>query len=246
MITRWTILNKHPFELLPGTPREMPDGDLSYYQYINKRWKETGKNAMCVAWLAQDLPPGLVVDEPFGGCGVFSVVIQHVLAPRLHRIGELDEECVTQLKHALRDYPTARVSQQDAHAVLGTQPADVYVCDFPFFTLLKHVNEGLWVEEMARMTAQKPRAIIFADGFSSRYHMSWKALARRGYPVTADRQSYAFAMDEVMKERYGYHVTGCASHNTCFYIRLEPEPHPIAFLHLGADTGHNGLKPENY
>jgi hypothetical protein len=244
MTAHWKILNKYPFELIPGTAKEMPDGDLSYYEYLNGRWMETGKNVMAIAWLLRNFPEGLSYSEPFGGCGVFSVAIQERMKPSEHRISELDEDCVAQLHHALGKYSGVSIHHENAHDTLGTLPADVYVCDFPFFTLIKH-ETGYWAEELARMVAQKPKAILITDGASCRYHFTAKALRKRGYDVTADRETYAYAFDKMVQETYGYHVTGMVYHGTCFYIRIEPQPvAPIEFLKLEAGVGPNGLRPD--
>jgi hypothetical protein len=243
MTTNWTILNKYPFSLIPGTAKEMPDGDLSYYEYLNGRWQETGKNVMAISWLLQKFPKGLSYVEPFGGCGVFSVAIQEQMKPSYHRISELDEDCFNQLQHALAGYESVSIHHENAHDTLGTSPADIYVCDFPFFTLIKH-QSGYWAPEMARMVANRPRAILITDGASCRYHFTAKALQKRGYAVTEDRETYAYAFDKMISETYGYHVTGMVYHGTCFYIRIEPKPvAQIEFLKLEAGCGHNGLKP---
>jgi hypothetical protein len=243
MTTHWKILNKYPFELIPGEAKEMPDGDLSYYEYLNGRWKETGKNVMAIAWLLRNFPQGLKIIEPFGGCGVFSVAIQEIMKPSYHRIGELDGDCYKQLTHVMSRYPSAAVFNDDAHQTLGTIAGDIYVCDFPFFTLIKH-ETGYWVEEMKRIVAQRPRAILITDGASCRYHFTAKALSNRGYPVTPDRESYAYCFDQMMSRTYDYHVTGMVYHGTCFYIRVEPEPREIEFLKLEAGSGVNGLRPD--
>jgi len=246
MTTKWKILEQYDFELLPGEPQLMPDGDYSYYQYLNKRWQETGKNVLCQEYLLREHMHVDVLAEPFGGCGVFSVALQHVVKPKHHLIGELDDDCVNQLKFCMADYPNVVVSKEDAHERLGVMPADIYVCDFPFFTLIQH-DSGKWVKEMTRMVSHNPEAIIITDGSSCRWHFTAKNLAKRGYEVTNDRESYAPVFSDYFQEHYGYRVTAMAYHGTCFYIKIEPESsvdlRPISYKKIVAGEGYKGLRP---
>jgi|TARA_R110000824_G_scaffold24545_5_gene86354 hypothetical protein len=246
-ISDWKILNKYDFKLLPGEPNKMPEGDYSYYQYLNSRWQETGKNVLCQEFLLKDLKEkDLVVVEPFGGCGVFSVAIQKLLEPEHHIIGELDEACVKQLNYIMADYKGVSVFKEDAHERLGVIPADIYVCDFPFFTYIRH-EEGLWRKEMERMTSHDPKAIIITDGSSCRWHFMIEHLLNRDVYVTDNRESYAPAFSLLMERLYKYHVTAMGYHGTCFYIKIEPKrssTYPIIeYKNIPAGKGHNGLKP---
>tara|TARA_R100000808_G_C2153219_1_gene163265 strand:- start:2113 stop:2868 length:756 start_codon:yes stop_codon:yes gene_type:complete len=248
MITKWKILNRYSFSLLPGKPKQMPDGDYSYYQYLNKRWQETGKNVLCQQFLlSEHAGQEIKVDEPFGGCGVFSVAIQEMLKPAKHVIGELDLECLHQLHYCTREYKNVEINHSDAHLTLGLEPADIYVCDFPHFTLIKYLN-GHWKQEMERMISHKPRAIIITDGSSCRWHFMVKHLKGRGFAAGEDRESYAKCFSAFFQNRYGYRVTAMAYHGTCFYIKIEPEESvldgaDIRFLKIEAGEGHKGLKP---
>jgi len=250
--SKWKILNKYDFELLPGEPQQMPDGDYSYYQYLNKRWQETGKNVLCQEFLLSPHKRSknandLIVAEPFGGCGVFSIAIQHLLKPMHHFIGELDEDCVRQLYFCTSSYPGVTVHQEDAHERLGVLPADIYVCDFPFFTLIKHSEQNMWVKEMERMVSHEPEAIIITDGSSCRWHFTANNLKKRGYDVNHHRESYAKVFDKYFKEKYNYRVTAVAYHGTCFYIKIQPARlylDKIAIKHIPAGVGINGLRPQ--
>lgn len=245
MITKWKILEKYDFELLPGKPNKMPDGDWSYYQYLNKRWQETGKNVLCQEFLLGEYKGVSVIREPFGGCGVFSVALQNILQPEYHFIGELDNDCLKQLKFCMSAYPNTIINKEDAHETLGVDPADIYVCDFPFFTLIQHSN-GKWHKEMQRMVSNKPKAIIITDGSSCRWHFTVPNLVARGYGVTNDRESYASVFSDYCVKHYGYRVTAMAYHGTCFYIKIEPcgqNNKPIQYKKIIAGEGHKGLKP---
>ena len=245
MTTKWKILQKYDFELLAGEPQKMPDGDYSYYQYLNKRWQETGKNVLCQEFLLKEYAGVSVIQEPFGGCGVFSVALQNILQPKHHFIGELDNDCIAQLHHCMSDYPNTTVRKEDAHKTLGVEPADIYVCDFPFFTLIQHIN-GKWLEEMKRMISHKPKAIIITDGSSCRWHFTARNLISRGYKVNNNRESYASVFSEHFEKNYGYKVTAMAYHGTCFYIKIEPcekQTTGIKFKKIIAGEGYKGLEP---
>jgi hypothetical protein len=242
--TKFLILEKYPFELLPGEAVKMKDGDLSYYQYLNSRHLETGKNVKCTMWLLRNMPKGLKIVEPFGGVGVFSVALQEELKPSSHIITELDEQCVEQLKHSLKNYKTAKVIHGDAHELLGVEPADIYDCDFPFFTLSRFQDGNSWNKEFERMVSHNPKAIIVTDGSSCRYHWVYKPLQKRGFEVNENRESYAYAIGKYIHSLYGYSVTGCAYHANCFYLRFEKTKSQggIEFKHFVPGTGESGLR----
>lgn len=241
MSTQWLILNKYPFELIPGEGRNMEGGGVSYYDYLNKRPTETGKNVQCVAWLMRKMPLGMSVWEPFGGVGIFAIATQELLKPKAHIVHEIDDTCLRQLEHSLDKYGVA-LGKEDATKVLGTQYADLYLCDFPLFSLGRYMK-GRWEPELKRMTLQRPKYIIMTDGSSCRYHVGWKNYHKIDPRIDADRKSYVYSMSRRFWERYGYSITGCAYHANSFYYRLEPvKPDQAEFMHLPAGTAKNGLK----
>jgi hypothetical protein len=241
MSTSWLILNKYPFELIPGEGRNMESGGVSYYDYINKRPTETGKNVQCVAHLMSSIPKGLILHEPFGGVGVFAIAAQEILNPKVHFVDEIDETCLKQLNYTLRDYPVS-IGNEDAREALGRDPSDVYLCDFPLFSFSRYMA-GRWEPELARMTAQKPKFIIMTDGSSCRYHFGWKRYNKFDSRIDDTKQSYVYSMSRLFWERYEYSITACAYHANSFYYRLEPKaPYEIEFTHFPAGTAKNGLK----
>ena len=140
--SNWLVLEKYPFTLLPGTAKPVDGKAQSYYEYLNERPHETGKNILCTEFLCEGVSKGGVVVEPFGGCGAFAVALQHLLEPKRHVITEIDEECVTQLEHVMDSYPTMEVYLSDATESIGQVAADVYVLDFPFFTYHHSIVTG--------------------------------------------------------------------------------------------------------
>ena len=241
MITKWKVLNKYDFELIPGQPVDMEDGDKSYYQYLNERPNETGKNVQAIQWMLNKFEKGLEIYEPFGGCGVFSVALQEELKPYKHVITELDKGCVEQLKHCLSKY-SVEIIHGDAHELLGYTKADLYVCDFPFFTLNK-INNGIWYEEMKRMCAQKPKGITITDGTACRYHWTYKHAKKFDLNIDSTKESYAYAMSKYLYNQFGYSITACGHHGTCFYFLAEPvKPNEIKFKYYPAGSGPDGLK----
>lgn len=244
--TNWLVYDKHEFSLLPGEARQVEGQAKSYFEYMNGRAHETGKNLLCIQFLFQGIEQGLTVQEPFGGCGVFAIAIQELLKPRKHHVGEIDEECVKQLRHALSRYDID-IAQEDAHEKLGQLHSDIFVCDFPFFTINK-LKDGLWRDEMLLLTQDiKPRHIIVTDGLSHFWHFNAPRLLARGYKDAdpADRGSYAKVVDGFFR-KVGYRVESMAWHGSCFYYRLdliENEPVvPIRLLNVKAGEGVKGLR----
>ena len=241
MSSQWLILNKFPFELTPGEGRAMEGGGVSYYDYLNKRPTETGKNVQCVAWLMRNMPLNMLVCEPFGGVGIFATATQELIKPKVHVISEIDETCLQQLEHSLNKYPV-KIQNADATKVLGTEYADLYLCDFPLFSLGRYLK-GRWEQELRRMTAKQPKYIVMTDGSSCRYHVGWKNYNKIDSRIDSDRKSYIYSMSRRFWERYKYSITGCAYHANSFYYRLEPiAPDQAEFLHLPAGSAKNGLR----
>lgn len=241
--TNWLVYDKYPFSLLPGEARQVEGQAKSYYEYMLGRAHETGKNLLCIQFLFEGIEQELSVQEPFGGCGVFSIAIQEILKPRKHHVGEIDEECVKQLLHALARYDID-ISQEDAHEKLGHLHSDVFVCDFPFFTINK-LKEGLWRDEMALLCQEiKPHHIIVTDGLSYNWHFNAPRLLARGYKDAdpADRGSYAKVVDKFFA-KVGYRVESMAWHGSCFYYRLDRvAPEQVRLLNVKAGEGVKGLR----
>lgn len=240
--TNWVILNQYPFQLVPGEGRDMEGGGVSYYDYINKRPTETGKNVQCISWLIRDLQKGLFVWEPFGGVGIFAVAVQEILKPSRHIIHEIDATCLNQLKVSLKQY-NVEIDDKDATVYLGSEYADVFMVDFPLFSLIRFLKTKRWEPELARMTAQKPKAIIMTDGSSCRYHLQWKNYNKVDPSIDSTRESYVKALSKRFYEMYGYSIAGCAYHANSFYYRLENKtPGEIEWQTFPAGSSENGLR----
>src|ERR1044072_8681495 len=116
------ICDKWDLPILPGNPNKLASGAKGYYEYINERPKETGKNALCIEWLINKLPRDLMycsVIENFGGVGVFSTIIENMLQPTWHWIFDIDEDCRAQLENAFKDNENVSIFHGDAQYELG-------------------------------------------------------------------------------------------------------------------------------
>jgi hypothetical protein len=166
-------------------PLRLAEGEGGYYAYANSRSGEVGRNAWCIRWLLHELglPTGLTAVEPFGGVGAFATVVQGVLRPRHHFIGEIDPDCLRQLQTAFGDRDGMYVLGLDAREAIGNVPGEFYLLDFPFFTLTR---QDEWEEQLDRLFLKMgPQAVIWMDGAS--FGMQWHAgryAARFGRPVT--------------------------------------------------------------
>jgi hypothetical protein len=241
-MSMWMVLDRHLFSLLPGAASPVDGEALNYYQYLNSRHQETGKNVQCVDWLLREGYSGASIEEPFGGCRVFAVAVQGQLKPKSHRVIEIDASCATQLRHCLAG-TNAEVLEGDARELCARQPADVFICDFPYFTFTRYTQNGEWAAELERMAELSPRAILITDGSACRYHLVAKALQARGHDVTEDHTSYVRLMSDVLWSRTGYSITGCAWHGTCFYFRAEPVmPGEAELMFFPAGSGRRGLR----
>lgn len=244
--TNWLILNKYPFELLPGEETVLPEGVKSYYHYLNEEPHETGKNVQGVAWLVRNLPQGLRVVDPYGGVGVFAVAINEILKPEQFLIGELDDGCVAQLRHTFAGRENVKVFKADAREMFAAPnypKGDLYVCDFPRFTLRRLQKEDRWGPELRAMCAANPRAVIMSDGSAHLNHFVRRAFKKIGEPVGDTYEDFVYYASSYFYQHLGYSIAACAYHGNCFYYRLEAtEPSQIEFLRLKSGSYRDGLK----
>lgn len=242
-MSKWLILEKYPFTLLPGSGRAVEGGSKSYYQYMNERWQETGKNVLALEWLVRDLKTkNPVIEEPFGGCGVFAVALQNLLHPKRHYVMDLDAECAAQLQHCLSEYPGVEAIRGDARQLAGVKPADLCVYEIPFFTYSRLVNNE-WRYELRMAASHNPEAIILTDGSACKYGLVAYTYAKMGLPVTKDPASYVSMMSKKCWDLFGYSITGVGWHGTCFYFRLQKvAPGDFEMKHFPAGCGYKGLR----
>ncbi|CAB4162900.1 AdoMet_MTases domain containing protein [uncultured Caudovirales phage] len=239
------VMNEFEFELLPGQAKKVEGASLSYYQYLNdsKLRAQTGKNIQCVMWCLQGTPQGLRLEEPFGGVGVFSVALNNILKPSHHKIIELDEECYLQLKHALKKYDNVEIIHGDSHEHMAVKPMDICVADFPYFGVTRY-KDGSWKEELKRTLDFNPKKVLITDGCRFMFHMHWKRYKNKyDDNVNENPTSYVYMMSNILYNDFGYSVTRCAYHGSCFYYMIENvPPGQIEFKYFGSGVGENGLK----
>jgi len=249
------VLDKYDLPLLPGEATPIPgQKDLSYYEYVStdpnsSRWNETAKNLLCVLHCLEGVPKGISLEEPFGGVGVFTVVLRGELKPVTHRLFEIDPQCYKQLTTITRGKKGMQVKKRDANKRMGRKYSDVFVIDFPFFTLVKWHKKGIWKEGFQRVFKQKPKRILVTDGASALYQTHW--FKTGGYAksigitteITKERESYVKAMSELYWKEQGYSITRCGYHGSCFYYALEPkEPSEIDFKFFPSGSGKGLIK----
>ena len=238
------ICEKYLLPVIPGEAATIKGEGraLGYYEYINERTKETGKNLLCVEHLLSKFPKGLTVYEPFGGVGAFAALVQGLLRPASHTIGEIDADCLAQLRYVFGNTKGVRVEDVNARDALGTEPADIYLCDFPFHTIIRYQE---WKEEWKRMTSMKPQAIVWMDGAISKLHLHTENYTKAtGRLVTREPISYARAMSEILYVDTGYHITAAAYSWGCFYFLAELGPYDddITITRYGEGTGERGFQ----
>lgn len=217
------ICGKWKLPILEGEANTLPSGAKGYYEYINKRPAETGRNALCIEWLLQGLPKYTTVLEPFGGVGVFATIVRNMLRPTRHQIYDIDDDCLRQLRNAFT-HPARRfnrgvtVAHADARYILRKRSARIYLLDFPFQTITLYLE---WEEEWQAIFAKKPRAVIWMDGAARYMHFHKERYSARFGQVVNSQEDYARAMSRFMYERHGYSITKCAWSIGCFYFLAE-------------------------
>lgn len=214
-------MNEEPREVLvcDRWPLKLTGGKGGYYEYVNDRAGEVGRNAHCIYWLLEQLQPqARTVSEPFGGVGVFATVIQGFCQPEEHRIYDIDADCLRQLEQAFAGRPGVSVQKGNAWDTIG-EPADFHMLDFPFFTAL-HFDE--WRPQLNRLFATKPELVIWMDGASFGMHWHAQRYAKLLEWPVRDNFSYACAISERVQREYGYAVQAATVSRGCFYFAFAP------------------------
>lgn len=198
--TEVLVCDRWPLTLRPGS-----GGHFAYLNTISS------KNTACFLALLDGMTHVNSVVEYFGGVGLFATVVQQVLHPLLHRVYDLDGDCVAQLQ----SLPQISAAQGDAHALMGTVKGDLQVLDFPVATI-RHHGEWPW----AAVFERRPRYVVFSDTALRRIGLH-RALYSGifGVPVHS-HEDYVRAYSRFMWDRYGYRVT-MEAHHQYSYMRLE-------------------------
>lgn len=237
------ICEKYELRVLEGEVKKVEGEEraLGYYEYINARTLETGKNLLCVQHLLSTLPKHLSVIEPFGGVGAFARLIQGEVEPISHKIYEIDEPCLKQLHYAFDGWEGVEVAYGNAHELLGKEYADLFVCDFPFMTIMRYSD---WATEWKRMTELEPQAIIWMDGAVSYLHLHTENYTRfSGMPVTRSPYSYAKAMSHKLYSETGYSIVDVAfSHACSYFLAKKGKSSEITMTNFPAGSGKKGFK----
>lgn len=232
-----TVCEKWQLPLLEGEIVKLPAGDKGYYEYINERPKETGKNALCVEDLLRRLPVGLTVAEHFGGVGVFATVIEGVLKPQSHFIGDIEDNCLKQLTQAFSKTAGVHVELSDARESLGRIKADIYVLDFPFMTIKRYPE---WEEQITAMFKKEPRAVLWMDGAGRYLHFHKERYGEIFGGDVDDIEDYTYGVSMYVHERHGYSITACSYQHACSYFLFEKtKPGKIVFKKF--TDGEKGL-----
>ena len=187
----------------------LDNGTGGHFKWLNKNIRAIGHNALCQEWLFQQAQlKGVSVVEPFGGLGIASVIIEHMLEPSFHLVTEIDEDCINQLHYALSKYVDVQVGKGDAKQVLLNPPqAEFYVLDFASFTIGQYAE---WKEQFAAVFKKRPRAVQWFDSAASHIHLHKKLYSKLFNLHVVTREDYATAMSNFMWATHGYSITHAA------------------------------------
>lgn len=189
----------------------LDNGTGGHFKWLNRpRYiRALGHNALCQEWLFQQAPlRGVSVVEPFGGLGIASVIIEHMLVPTSHLVTEIDDDCVNQLHYSLSLYTNVRVEKGDARSILlRPLDANLYVLDFASFTIGQYAG---WREQFNAIVQRRPLAVTWYDSSASHLHLHKQRYAALFDSPVSNRESYAQAMSQFMWTAHGYSITHAA------------------------------------
>lgn len=140
--------------------------------------------------------------EYFGGIGVGTMLIQHLLKPKDHTVYELDMACVTHLEG--QKWPgDVSVVYGDSSEAMGKVYGQMVACDFGQFTASQLEK---WSEPLDRMFAREPDAVCITDTSITRFWPNRKRYENILGDTFADPPGYYLAMGRHVKKRWGYNL----------------------------------------
>lgn len=213
------VCGKYPLEVISPVSEEQLT-EHSFYRHFPKFGE---RNARCFEHLIEGLPEGMSVVEHFGGIGMTGVIVENALKPREHKIFDVDDYCVRQLKHTFGE----KAQYGDAKEVMGTVPADLITLDFPAFNAFR---EPLW--PLDRVFAVKPKYITLADIARQRIGLHRELYSRLFERPVHTNEDYIEAISNRWYKKYGWAVRKCASHIHSVMLLTEGAPTPIDYWKL--------------
>ena len=149
--------------------------------------------------LLKDLPKNKRVVEFFGGIGIQSTLIHHLLSPLEHTAIENNLDSIKLLKKL----EFVRAIHGDACEWIGKIEADIYLLDWYTWTI---GHWGEWKTYFDLLFATNPEAITFLDRAKPYLHRNKELYGRLlGAPIS-DIRSYAAALSKFFLEysEYGF------------------------------------------
>ena len=186
---------------------------------------------------------GVSVFEPFAGVGRASTIVQNLLQPRGQVMCEIDTDCLVQLRFAMQASQIEKamtngvsVSYGDARDTLRAVRADLYLLDWPGYTVYQY---GKWERQWTALLENRPRAVTHFDSSAVYLHTNKERYSLLTGKKIDSRESYAYAVSEFMWNRHGYSVTRVSdepvAHMAYFMLRPLP-PGEIDFYTVPKDA----------
>jgi hypothetical protein len=214
--------DRYSINVLPVLGNQTRSG---FIQFLWTHRRRSERSAACMEFLIKDLPKGISVVEHFGGAGLIGVVIEKILQPSSHKLFDVDEDCINQLKHTFGDENAA---YGDAKEIMGTIYADLILMDIPWFNEF-HAHE--W-PNLPKVFELKPQFVEISDTANQRLGIHREILSKRlNYPIV-NNEDYITAMSHKFYKKYGYSVRKCGYHQFSFMLLTEGGPTEIEFLRV--------------
>ena len=201
----------------------------------------TSHEASCRHLLASLPSPGIkTVVELFGGVGVTSTIVQEVIRPDRHFIGEFDPETAALLRQIMSGRDGVEVLEGDSTLLLGDTGVDTRLEAYferPSEVLLYSDANSFSVMGLKKPSGKFQRALgglvhkalsigvgalVITDVAVNKLHMN-----RRAYSNLMGREivtigDYMLAFSEYLRDEYGYMITCCPHHHGAAYFACQP------------------------
>lgn len=212
------------------------DGQGGFFAHTNI--SELSRRAICFEWLMQWLPKGISVTEYFGGIGLQSLIIQKIVAPVIHKVFDLDIECVYQLSMSLKGYPVS-VAKYDARNAMPVNSTKVAILDFPNMTAKRYDEWQLPLSEL--LLIRKPEFVEITDVGNRFLHLhtgQYSEILGREIETISD---YILGISDYVNKNYGYSVFKAAYKSGTSYMLFKPGIfEEVEFFHVGPNK--NGFR----
>lgn len=221
-----------PFLKEPESEEHKDYSSRSFLHYFAQEIPVVDAKARATHWVLDGLPQMDEVMEFFGGAGLSSLIIQGLLKPKTHWIGEYADVCVDHLRNMFSNDKVS-VVKCDAFEAMRC-PISVpdggkfaIFMDYPVFSGLR-LKQHRYMNCWRNIFSSKPDIVGFADTALSRFWAHRAKYTRYFGDSVKERIDYFKGLSALTMREFGYSIVKVANRaNKVTYNILKPGKHEI-------------------